>query len=155
MHTGRWASKRCFFFQLKYPSFLCVAFFLLPSGMHRYAQNSYCSYFSSLSQNTARLGKYRDGLDITFIEPSFRRAFFFFSFVAEFLVPLFFGSGYICITDTPRETESFDEVYKIIGGKDSEGAQEKERLSETDKERELLFGIRYLGIMVFVSSSVE
>lgn len=30
------------FFQLKFLSFICVAFFLLPSGMHRYAeQNSH------------------------------------------------------------------------------------------------------------------
>lgn len=58
----------------------------------------------------------------------------------------------------PESERVFGDVYKIIGGKDSEGVQEKrERSSETqesekesEKERELLFGIRYLGIMVFV-----
>lgn len=64
--------------------------------------------FPPLSQNTARMGEYGDGLDTTFSSSPHSAGLAFFSFVAEFFFwsPFFlFGSGYICITDTPRVRE--------------------------------------------------
>lgn len=52
----------------------------------------------------------------------------------------------------PESERVLVRFIKSLAGKTAKG-YERERLSETqesEKERELLFGIRYLGIMVFV-----
>lgn len=110
--------------------------------------------FPPLSQNTARMGEYGDGLDTTFHRALHPAGLFFFSFVAEiFLVPFFFIRFRIHMYNRYPESERvLVRFIKSLAGKTAKG-YERERLSETqesEKGRELLFGIRYLGIMVFV-----
>lgn len=84
------------FFNSNLFRFICVAFFLLPSGMHRYAQKlhrepSSCSYFFPPNYLKTRREWENTGTAWTSLSSSpYSAGPFFLSFVAEFFGPPFF-----------------------------------------------------------------